>query len=541
MAITHYKPIKEWYTESTSQWTLDYPPFFAYFEYLMSFAAKYFDPKMLNIQSKPYESYETIFFLRLTVIITDLVFYYGVFMWIKLIYEQKQNVFARVPSISSASRSDFFLSSTPFIQIALFVFNVGHLIVDNIHFQYNGFLDGLMLISMAYICSGRIYLGSFWFAVLLNFKHIYLYIAPAYFIYLLIDHCLDFDSNDRSLRIRFKIFLTLAFIVSTVFALSFGPFVLNNQFGQLLSRLFPFQRGISHAYWAPNFWALYNTIDLIGSKLLQRKSSFTGGLVKQSKHSWLPDIQPSHSIILIVSIISLFNILEICFFKICFPKLVTLVYSRKRKQEKTSGKFGADANVFRSEIRFLHFILFSSLTFYQFGYHVHEKSIILPLTTLIPLIFVKIDYARLFLLLSLTGYYSLFPLLFKPMEALVKVISITIHLIFSLVSFRYLHEQISYLNLSQQYRTSDLERIKTNFKIEPSKWMRLSLLSPIESLYCIGFILVQLIYSIGPFVLPTVFQRYQFLPLLMVSMYCSIGTIYSFFIVVQIFFQNLTF
>ncbi|UXI21590.1 hypothetical protein NH340_JMT07533 [Sarcoptes scabiei] len=460
------------YSISTSQWTLDYPPFFAYFEYLMSFAAKYFDPKMLNIQSKPYESYETIFFLRLTVIITDLVFYYGVFMWIRLIYEQKQNVFARVPSISSASRSDFFLSSTPFIQIALFVFNVGHLIVDNIHFQYNGFLDGLMLISMAYICSGRIYLGSFWFAVLLNFKHIYLYIAPAYFIYLLIDHCLDFDSNDGSLRIRFKIFLTLAFIVSTVFALSFGPFVLNNQFGQLLSRLFPFQRGISHAYWAPNFWALYNTIDLIGSKLLQRKSSFTGGLVKQSKHSWLPDIQPSHSIILIVSIIS----------------LVTLVYSRKRKQEKTSGKFGADAN-----FNFL--------------------SVWIPRTREI-------------------NYFA-----FDNLDS----IDIRKNRLRSLVSFRYLHEQISYLNLSQQYRTSDLERIKTNFKIKPSKWMRLSLLSPIESFYCIGFILVQLIYSIGPFVLPTVFQRYQFLPLLMVSMYCSIGTIYSYLIVIQIFFQNLTF
>ena len=103
---------------------------------------------------------------------------------------------------------------------------------------------------------------GFWFSVLLNLKHIYLYCAPVYFFYLLKHYCLcsnggtKFDAAKSFLRLA-----KLGAVVISVFAASFGPFVYLGQIDKVAARLFPFKRGLCHAYWAPNFWALYNLAD----------------------------------------------------------------------------------------------------------------------------------------------------------------------------------------------------------------------------------------------------------------------------------------
>ena len=81
---------------------------------------------------------------------------------------------------------------------------------------------------------GRCLEGAFLFAVLLNFKHLFLYIAPAYFVYLLKHYCFHSNKNNSphtevggvSLK-EFSIakFVKLGLLVLVPFALSLGPFL----------------------------------------------------------------------------------------------------------------------------------------------------------------------------------------------------------------------------------------------------------------------------------------------------------------------------
>lgn len=106
-------------------------------------------------------------------------------------------------------------------------------------------------------------LSGLLFAVLLCFKHIYLYLAPAYFVFLLRAYCLGQRATFPYFSIRVLHCLKLGMGIAMVFASAFGPFAIWGQLEQVFRRLFPFSRGLCHAYWAPNMWALYSFSDRV--------------------------------------------------------------------------------------------------------------------------------------------------------------------------------------------------------------------------------------------------------------------------------------
>lgn len=241
LAITHSLPLKDWYYEKTSEWTLDYPPFFAYFEWTLSQAAQYADRAMLQVRNLEYHSWQTVHFQRATVIATELVLVYALSLFVQT---------SPAGSKKQAHASALSVLLSP-----------GLLIIDHIHFQYNGFLYGILILSivLARKKSGLLASGIV-FAALLCLKHIYLYLAPAYFVYLLRAYCL----GPRSVfDIKFGNCVKLGLGIATVAGLAFGPFIYYDQMPQVLSRLFPFSRGLCHAYWAPNVWAMYSFSDRV--------------------------------------------------------------------------------------------------------------------------------------------------------------------------------------------------------------------------------------------------------------------------------------
>lgn len=480
MAITKKLPLKEWYFEKTSQWTLDYPPFFAYFEwFLAQFVPKAaIEDGCLDIVSVGMFGIPTIYYQRCTVILSEIVLFVVLQVYV--------------------NKSKMSEKSANFVVASSIVLSPGFLIVDHIHFQYNGFLFGILIASIVSAKFEHYLLCGFFFSVALCFKHIFLYLAPSFFVFLLRAYILNFDSSFKfkSYKNLFELvhwtrLFKLAGVVLSTFAICFLPFA--RDYEQLLSRLFPFNRGLTHAYWAPNFWALYSFVDKILTVAVMKISQHTNKLDFLFKkchlfthwgHNNLDEVINTGTRGLVQDVT--FEILPQIPPKITFT--LTLFY------QVIAVLPVLFAPTFK---RFIGSLTLCGYSSFLFGWHVHEKAIML---VIIPFSFLVISDRRLltpFRLVTAAGYVSLFPLLYTSQDFLLKILYVTIWCLIYFVALR------------------DITKISSS--IERRVWF----FDRMAIVYIIT--LLPLIVACGTIDIMRVSEKFEFLSLMLYSVYCALG------------------
>ena len=75
-AITNSLPISEWYFYSENKWTLDYPPLFAFMEYILGKVSKLFDQNITSLEKFNYNSITCKIFMRATVLLGDIFLFF---------------------------------------------------------------------------------------------------------------------------------------------------------------------------------------------------------------------------------------------------------------------------------------------------------------------------------------------------------------------------------------------------------------------------------------------------------------------------------
>lgn len=244
-----------------------------------------------------------------------------------------------------------------------------------------------------------------------------------------------------------------------------APFASWNQLQQILQRLFPFGRGLVHAYWAPNFWALYSFLDVAsakyfgGSGVELPKETMTGGLVGEGAGlRVLPQILPIHC-----AILSLTAMLPALF--------VALVRGRSA---------------------LLPCMVQVALSSFLFGFHVHEKAVLMAVMPMTFLAVCRRNWAELYRWFCLVANFSLFPLLVRPDEYVIKI---------SLTGLHYGLSELGLARLSEPCAQQSRRLARFGWCV------------------CWGCFAVEISSLLLPWVLPSL----PFLPLMLRSVVAAIG------------------
>jgi alpha-1,3-glucosyltransferase len=325
MEITVNVPIDDWYRGETKgndlkYWGLDYPPLSAYFAYAWGRVAERFEPEMVALtSSRGYETVSSKVFMRVTVLISDVVVYFtGAYLFCSMY----------------CSKTSYKVLLSILLQPAL-------ILIDHGHFQYNTVSLGLIIWSIICIQNGLHEFGTCIAVMSVCFKHLSLYFIPGFFFFLLLK--VFKQPKADNVQIIGSI-LGLAVMGCLMLAICFAPLCrysdsVPSMFSEeckdvLISavmRLFPFERGLFEDKVA-NVWCALSVV------LRSLRSLPIEMLLQMSLCAVILSLLP-------VGVLSL----------------------SAKKRASTS-------------IDVLLWCLFcSSIGFFLFAYQVHEKQILLPL------------------------------------------------------------------------------------------------------------------------------------------------------------------
>uniref|UniRef100_A0A7S0P5N8 Alpha-1,3-glucosyltransferase n=1 Tax=Calcidiscus leptoporus TaxID=127549 RepID=A0A7S0P5N8_9EUKA len=369
----------------------------------------------------------------------------------------------------------------------LVILDAGLLLVDHVHFQYNGMLIGILLLSLSQIRAERPLCAAALYTLVLNMKHLFLFAAPLYFIYLLRRFVLRFPAS-TTYALAARRLLVIGSLVMAIFALSFGPFAYHKQLPQLLARLFPFGRGLTHAYWAPNTWALYTFTDKLAAAFgkaaglgrvlaLEGQAVGTGGLIGETPLQLLPQVSPAATAALVL-----------------LAQVPVLLSTWRTPRPQA---FGAALAVV-------------GLCAFLLGYHVHEKAVLPPLLILACVPPTHAEgarlHARLMTVLSAAAHVAQLPLVFGAAEYLASRAMVAL-----------------YATALKPVLCHRLHAICGDDELR---------LRPFELGYVYGFLALELTCSVAHPLL--VAPRLPFVPLMLTSVYCAVGIHYGAFLAYQL-------
>lgn len=379
----------KWYHDD-----VEYPPLFMYFQHII----------LVLIPKKIRDPQKLILYRKVSVTISE---------------------FICVSMLNIYSKEKYNL-----LIFASIILNPCIFLLDNIYFDYNAFVYGFLALSIIYVQRKRILTAAFVFTISIFLNKDFVCMVPCFLVVFVRTYCLN------SVKFEFKTYLSLlnvfkwnkimklALVISSAFLLSLFPFFVYkatlNDFNSTYTKVYPKTSLLINEEQSPsNVWTLYSLFDSFLTQMFKYfnklnnfkyfathddtaidevKDLFSG----KNVFNVLPDIEP------------IINFYFIAFYQSL--AIIPLLFNYDFK-------------------RFIGSLTLCCYTTYLFGRYIKSTDILL---VMIPYTFLVIFDRRLltpFMLLTSSGFVSIFPVINSPEVFMMKLTYTTIWMIIFYLSF----------------------------------------------------------------------------------------------------------